>query len=153
MSHLKAVTKISHMETTKWRYQRRHNVHGPVGFVRNILFRMELFATNLRKRAEELGISNAEAARRVGLSERRYGNYVSGRREPDLATLVRIAAVLETSPNRLLSFAASQEETGEVVEPGPEDRIRSAINVLPAPQLETVAVMVEALAAANGARR
>lgn len=114
---------------------------------------METFAANLRKRAEELGISNAEAARRVGLSERRYGNYVSGRREPDLATLVRIAAVLETSPNRLLSFAASQDELGEAVEPGPSDRIRSAINVLATQELETVAVMVEALAAANGARR
>lgn len=114
---------------------------------------MEIFATNLRKRAEELGISNAEAARRVGLSERRYGNYVSGRREPDLATLVRIAAVLETSPNRLLSFAGSNDELGQTQEPGPIDRIRSAINALPASQLETVAVMVEALAAANGTRR
>lgn len=62
------------------------------------------FATNLRTRAEELGLSNAEVARRAGLSERRYGNYVSGRREPDLATLVRIAQVLDSTPDQLLSF-------------------------------------------------
>ncbi len=102
---------------------------------------MEPFASNLRKRAEELGISNAEAARRIGLSERRYGNYVSGRREPDLATLVRIAAVLETSPNRLLSFG--QEEAAPA---GPKQRIVSATNILPDRDLETLAVMVEALA-------
>lgn len=63
---------------------------------------MELFATNLRDRAAELGLSNAEVARRAGLSERRYAHYVSGDREPDLATLVRIASVLQTNPNVLL---------------------------------------------------
>jgi len=60
---------------------------------------MDIFADNLRKRAKQLELSNAEVARRAGLSERRYGNYVSGRREPDLATLMRVAACLKTSPN------------------------------------------------------
>ena len=68
---------------------------------------MDAFADNLKRRAHELGISNAEVARRAGLSERRYGNYVSGRREPDLATLVRVAKVLETTPDALLGFGAS----------------------------------------------
>jgi transcriptional regulator with XRE-family HTH domain len=103
---------------------------------------MEPFASNLRKRAEELGISNAEAARRVGLSERRYGNYISGRREPDLATLVKIATVLETSPDRLLSFG--QEEGASII--GPKQRILAATNVLPNKDLEMLAIMVEALA-------
>ncbi len=49
-----------------------------------------------------MGISNAEVARRSGLTERRYSNYVTGIREPDLATLVRIAEVLRTTPNVLL---------------------------------------------------
>ncbi len=60
---------------------------------------MESFASNLKQRAVDLGLSNAEVARRAGLTERRYGNYITGRREPDLATLVRIASVLESSPN------------------------------------------------------
>jgi transcriptional regulator with XRE-family HTH domain len=64
------------------------------------------FAARLRKRAKELGISNAEAARRIGLTERRYAHYVSGSREPDLATLIRIARVLETTPNELLGVGA-----------------------------------------------
>ena len=111
---------------------------------------MEPFASNLRRRAEELGISNAEAARRAGLSERRYGNYISGRREPDLATLVRIASVLETSPNHLLSFGGegSKSDAG-----APKQRIASAANVLSKADLETVAIMIEALAASTAARR
>lgn len=106
---------------------------------------MEPFANNLRKRAEELGLSNAEVARRAGLSERRYGNYVSGRREPDLATLVRIARVLDTTPDRLLSFAGDAAATD-----GTEaSRIASAVGALGPLDLETVAIMVEALAKAR----
>ncbi|MGM4913353.1 helix-turn-helix domain-containing protein [Rhizobium sp. 768_B6_N1_8] len=48
---------------------------------------METFSSNLKRRAEQLGISNAEVARRVDLSERRYSNYISGTRKPDLARL------------------------------------------------------------------
>ncbi|WP_310204952.1 helix-turn-helix transcriptional regulator [Ancylobacter sp. 3268] len=77
---------------------------------------MELFATQLRKRAEELGISHAEVARRAGLTERRYGNYVAGTREPDLATLVRIATVLSTSTDWLLGLGAGDvEQTHDAV--------------------------------------
>ncbi|MGI6244603.1 MAG: helix-turn-helix domain-containing protein [Pseudochelatococcus sp.] len=105
---------------------------------------MEPFATNLRKRAEELGISNAEAARRAGLSERRYGNYVSGRREPDLATLVRIATVLGTTPNELLSARADAVVT--TPEQMFRERIDAATAALLPDDLERVAIIVEALA-------
>ncbi|GAA6198709.1 hypothetical protein NBRC116598_41540 [Pseudophaeobacter arcticus] len=66
---------------------------------------MDVFAENLRKRAKQLGISNAEAARLSGLEERRYAHYVSDRREPDLGTLVKIAGALRTTPNLLLGVA------------------------------------------------
>ncbi|MEP7452991.1 helix-turn-helix transcriptional regulator [Phyllobacterium sp. SB3] len=103
---------------------------------------MDLFASNLKKRAAELGISNSEAGRRAGLSERRYGNYINNRREPDLATVVRIATVLQTTPDRLLSFG---EDAGEP-EPISRQRIQAAISVLSPEDLERVAIMVEALA-------
>lgn len=106
---------------------------------------MELFAANLRKRAEELGISNAEVARRAGLSERRYGNYVSGRREPDLATLVRIAAVLVATPNDLLSDQADRIQQSQELRV--RDRIAAATAALHHDDLERVAIMLEALAA------
>lgn len=106
---------------------------------------MELFASNLRKRAEQLGISHAEVARRAGLSETRYGNYVSGRREPDLATLVRIASVLATTPSELLtddSLASTSDDLAR-------QRAIAALAALPHDDLERVAIMVEALAASR----
>ena len=104
---------------------------------------MELFASNLRKRAEQLGISHAEVARRAGLSETRYGNYVSGRREPDLATLVRIASVLATTPNDLLSSSVPATTSDELA----RQRTVAALTALRADDLERIAIMVEALAA------
>lgn len=95
-------------------------------------------AENLRKRAEELSVSHAEIARRADLSERRYGNYVSGRREPDLATLVRIAQVLETTPNALLGFAS---EDGDAL----RAKIGSAIAALGDDDRAVVAACAEAI--------
>lgn len=106
---------------------------------------MELFAANLKKRAEELGVSNAEVARRAGLSERRYGNYVSGRREPDLATLVRIATVLATTPNELLIGKISETAPNELA----RQRATAALTALSTGDLERIAIMIEALAAAR----
>ena len=63
---------------------------------------MEVFAERLRERARQLGLSDAEVARRIGLEERRYGHYVRGAREPDFATLLRICSVLDLTPNELL---------------------------------------------------
>ncbi|MER9680363.1 helix-turn-helix transcriptional regulator [Mesorhizobium sp. M0184] len=104
---------------------------------------MELFATNLRRRAEELGLSNAEVARRAGLSERRYGNYVSGRREPDLATLVKIAAVLASSPNDLLV----DQQRATVPDELERERAAAALVVLEGEDLRRARIIVEALAA------
>jgi transcriptional regulator with XRE-family HTH domain len=103
---------------------------------------MDKFASNLKQRAAELGISNSEAGRRAGLSERRYGNYIGNRREPDLATLVRIATVLQTTPDKLLSFG----EIDDRPEPLIQQRIQAALRVLSSDDLERVAIMIEALA-------
>lgn len=104
---------------------------------------MTIFASKLKQRAQELGISNAEAARRIGLGERRYANYISGSREPDLATLVKIAEVLGTSPNALLGLDEGKD--GEAPSPA-HTRLVAALNVLDHTTLEIVAVQVEALA-------
>lgn len=105
---------------------------------------MDAFANNIRKRAAALNLSNAEVARRAGLSERRYGNYAIGRREPDLATLRRIAEVLGSSVDDLLretgddsSFDLRQSLTLRLV---------AAAATLPASDIEMVVIQVEAAA-------
>jgi transcriptional regulator with XRE-family HTH domain len=63
---------------------------------------MDQFAKRLRERARQLNLSDAEVARRAGLAERRYGHYVRATHEPDYATLLRICAALDVTPNDLL---------------------------------------------------
>jgi transcriptional regulator with XRE-family HTH domain len=74
---------------------------------------MEIFAKRLRERAKQLGISNSEAARRIGLDERRYVHDVSGRREPNLMILKRISEGLDTTPNWLLGITSKIEKAPE----------------------------------------
>ena len=112
---------------------------------------MDVFAKKLKERAEHMGISNAEAARRVGLDERRYAHYASGRREPDLATLVKIAKALTVTPNWLLGLGAeggSQTRKSDLL-----DRLSSAGQGLPDADLKSLVVQAEALASMHKKRK
>lgn len=105
---------------------------------------MKLFASKLRERAAELGIAHAEAARRADLGERRYGNYVTGIREPKLATFVRIAIALQTTPNRLLGFDDQKTSSARSLL---ENRLTAAIYELPDEEVERLIIQIEALRA------
>lgn len=104
---------------------------------------MDTFAKKLKEQAKLLGISNAEAARRIDLEERRYAHYTAGRREPDLATLVKIATKLGTTPNRLLGV-----ENGFVEDAKTNDMINRFVNaaaLMSADELELCVVQAEAV--------
>lgn len=101
---------------------------------------MQPLGFNLRRRAEALGLSNAEVARRAGLGERRYANYVGGTREPDLATLVRIAATLGVTPDQLLGVAGLQPSSILL------DRLVLAARAMTDSDLESLVVQAEAVA-------
>lgn len=62
------------------------------------------FGGQLRKRAAELDLNQAEVARRCGLSPERYGQYVRHQREPDFATLDIICRELGVTPSYLLGY-------------------------------------------------
>lgn len=109
--------------------------------------RMDIFASKLKDRAAELGISNAEAARRSGLSERCYAHYASGAREPDLATLVRIAQSLGTTPDVLLGV--SEAKHGDMRH-AMIDRVSTTMVSLPDDILEIIVIQIEALGLAKG---
>ena len=104
---------------------------------------MQAFSSNLRARADELGLSQAEVARRLGMSERRYSNYVTGAREPDLAPLVRIAQVLATTTDQLLAGEGSSKPSKASAL---RSRLNSASQNLSAGVLEVVVTQVEAVA-------
>lgn len=112
---------------------------------------MQVFSQRIRHRARILGLSDAEVARRAGLTERRYGNYVAGIREPDLATVVKIAAALSTTPNHLLGVepdTAPKSDRERFTA-----RLLGAVNALTTDDLERVTVQVEALARHRVRRR
>jgi len=108
---------------------------------------MDIFAKRLRERAKQLGISNAEAARRAGLDERRYAHYASGRREPDLATVVKIADALGTSPNWLLGVSLASTTDREYA--ALMDRFANAANGMSKQEMEMCIIQAEAVAAAK----
>lgn len=66
---------------------------------------MVTLGSRIRQRFEELGISQAEAARAANCSTARFGNYVTGTRNPDLETLARIATALRTTTDWLLGLS------------------------------------------------
>jgi transcriptional regulator with XRE-family HTH domain len=104
---------------------------------------MQVLGERLRARAQELGLSDAEVARRGGLSARRYGHYVTSQREPDLQTLLRISSVLHTTPNYLLGFEKGRTKgsaRSKLV-----DRLMAAVSVLDDRQLQLAVAQVEAI--------
>lgn len=104
---------------------------------------MEIFAKKLKARAEQLGISNAQAARLCGLDERRYANYANDAREPDLATLANIARKLKVSADYLLGMADAvpTDDRARLM-----DLLAVSASALTDDQLRTVVTQVEALA-------
>ncbi|WP_316173181.1 helix-turn-helix transcriptional regulator [Bradyrhizobium sp. SZCCHNRI2049] len=112
---------------------------------------MQVLGQKLRSRAKELGFSNAEVARRAGLSERRYAFYVTGDREPDLSTLLRICKVLTTTPNALLGISEEGKEGG--TRTLLTERLRLASRALSENDLQILVVQAEALVLHRGRSR
>jgi transcriptional regulator with XRE-family HTH domain len=109
---------------------------------------MELFAKMVRERAAELGLSQAEIARRCGISERRFGHYMSDRSEPNLQVLIKISEVLNSSPNALLGVEAKptngrkQDERSRI-----NGRIAAACAAMDEASLPLALTLVEAILA------
>lgn len=106
---------------------------------------MKIFAQKLRDRAEQLGISNAEAARRIGLEERRYAHYAAGRREPDFKTLKSIAEKLGTTPSWLLGFIENPSDDSKKDEL--ISRFYNAATLMTSDELELSVIQAEAIVA------
>jgi len=124
-----------------------HIVRGHIRVIEEQNVSMDTFAKRLQERAKQLGISNAEAARRVGLDERRYAHYASGRREPDLVTLVKIAATLGTTPNWLLGVTVPSSTDLRLA--ALIDRFSNAANGMSMSEIEMCVIQAEAVAAAK----
>jgi len=74
---------------------------------------MNVFASRLQEHVKALGLSSAAAARQAGIGERQFHNYLAGKREPDLATLLLICERLSAEPNTLLGFKTDAKQSQE----------------------------------------
>lgn len=62
----------------------------------------ETWARRIRSTRIRLGLSQADLARRSGLTPAAISQLENGQREPAFSTLIRLAHALETSPNDLI---------------------------------------------------
>src|SRR5258708_395676 len=104
---------------------------------------MDGLGNRLRRRAKELGLTDSEVARRLGLQQSRYAHYVNGTREPDLATLAKISRVLSTTPNALLGFdtESTASDSGQLTQ-----RIEAAAASMSPEKLRLAAELMDTLA-------
>lgn len=105
----------------------------------------------LRERARELELTDAEVARRAGLTARRYGHYVTDRNEPDLATLVSLCVILETTPNCLLGYGESHT-SGNERQLQAIDAITAQLRRLDEPMLGLARGLIDVLVRQSGGR-
>lgn len=99
----------------------------------------------LKERARELGWSDAEVARRLGIAQTRYANYVTDRHEPDLGTLLRICRILGMDVGTLLGEGPPGAAGGT-----PEllrERIAAASRAMDDDTLRVAVEVMDALAA------
>jgi XRE family transcriptional regulator, fatty acid utilization regulator len=83
---------------------------------------MKVFSNRIKERTKTLGLSQAELARRCKLTEKALNHYIAGRSEPNLDMLVKIAAVLDCTPNELLGV-----DDLRAVSANPEDVLKDQI--------------------------
>ncbi len=104
---------------------------------------MQGIGRRLRARARALGLTDSEVARRLGLSQGRYSNYVNEVVEPDLGTLVRIARALGMTADETLGITPpAAEDEGQVL----RTRIALAAETMDLAALEAAATMFDAAA-------
>ena len=104
---------------------------------------MKKLSDSLKIYARKLGLSDSEVARRSRLSEVRYGHYVRGRSEPDLATLLRICKVLNVTPNDLLINADEKPQKDEAAIL--RNRIISGVKQLKKQRLTVISKVIDGL--------
>ncbi len=104
---------------------------------------MQGIGERLKARARALGLTDSEVARRLGLSQGRYSNYVNEVVEPDLGTLVRIAKTLGLTADEVLGMTQpDSDDEGQIL----RTRIALAAETMDSASLQAAAIMFDAAA-------
>jgi transcriptional regulator with XRE-family HTH domain len=66
------------------------------------------FCERVKARRKELGLTQVQMAERLGISRPAYTEIESGRREPGLNQILRVASALKTTPQCLMPVPVEQ---------------------------------------------
>lgn len=103
---------------------------------------MDGWGERLKQRARDLGLTDVDVARRLGLAQGRYSAYVNEAREPDLKLFVRICAALGTTPDVILGVSAFPEQENAGV-----SEVTTSLRLLDSDGLALVSALVRTVAA------
>jgi transcriptional regulator with XRE-family HTH domain len=98
------------------------------------------FASRLSQAIARLPGSQADVAKKLGLSPKRLNNYVLGKRQPSLDDLANICVNLEISPNWLLGYRDVPTEL-----PADERELLQSFRILTPQQQSTVTELLRAM--------
>ena len=68
-----------------------------------------MFGKKLKMLRKKIGLTQANLAKKLGISPSAVGMYEQGRREPDSAMLVKIADLFKVSVDYLIDFKKSKK--------------------------------------------
>ena len=108
--------------------------------------RRKPLSIGLKKLAAKRKISQAEIARRCDIGGRTFGGYCSGKREPDLETLLRICSRMGVTPNDLLLDADGDNERDTLMQ-----RLTGVLSLMGTSDLKAALAAFEAIAATREA--
>ena len=97
---------------------------------------METFAKRIRQRADELGLSLAQVARKADVSERSFSHYAAERSEPDLAALARVAKALGVTADYLIGLTDDRPPSPDDAAEAARQRIAATAAILDTAALE-----------------
>lgn len=69
----------------------------------------ELFHENLKAARTKLGMTQKDAAEAIGVAKSTYSLYESGKREPNLTTIRKLADLLSVTADELLGVTGQRE--------------------------------------------
>ena len=104
---------------------------------------MRGLGARLKRRAGELGLTDVEVARRLGIAQGRYSSWSNDVHEPDLETVIRIARVLGMTADQVLGVV---EDEANDADAALRARAALALGDLSGAPLAGAVAMVEALA-------
>jgi repressor LexA len=77
-----------------------------------------MFATSLKQLRKKLGITQAELAAKMGITQQAVGRWETGAASPDAATLVELAKMFRTSVDVLLGYENNRAASNSPPESG-----------------------------------